>query len=138
MLRTMIDATIREFLAKAAESLASAESEYAQQRYNSCANRCCYACFQAAVVALVQAGIRPQSARGTWSHAFVQAQFAGQLIGRRKVYPALLRDTLHRLEVLREKADYELASVNQREAFHALERARTFVRNVQQSSGRGP
>ena len=34
------------FLAKAEESLAGAESEYANGRYNNCANRCYYACFQ--------------------------------------------------------------------------------------------
>jgi uncharacterized protein (UPF0332 family) len=33
------------YLAKAAESLQTAESEFANGRYNSCANRCYYACF---------------------------------------------------------------------------------------------
>jgi uncharacterized protein (UPF0332 family) len=51
------DATV--FLAKAAESLLTAESEFANGRYNSCANRCYYACFQAAIAALIQKGIRP-------------------------------------------------------------------------------
>src|SRR5215471_6913893 len=65
------------YLAKAAESLQTAESEFANGRYNSCANRCYYACFQAAIAALLAEGIR---ARGQWSHEFVQGQFVGVLI----------------------------------------------------------
>jgi uncharacterized protein (UPF0332 family) len=40
----MIDAAII-YLEKAEESLAGAESELANGRYNNCANRCYYACF---------------------------------------------------------------------------------------------
>ena len=65
------------YLAKAEESLRTAESEFANGRYNSCANRCYYACFQAAIAALLAEGIR---ARGQWSHEFVQGQFVGVLI----------------------------------------------------------
>ena len=49
------------FLNKSEESLAGAESEYANDRYDNCANRCYYACFQAAIAALLQAGIPSQS-----------------------------------------------------------------------------
>jgi uncharacterized protein (UPF0332 family) len=68
------------YLAKAAESLLSAESDFAGSRYNSCANRCYYACFQAAVAALIREGIHPH---GDWGHDFVQGRFVGQLIDRR-------------------------------------------------------
>ena len=63
------------YLAKSTESLLTAESEYVNGRYNSCANRCYYSCFQAAIVALLREGIRP---RGQWSHEFVHAQFVGR------------------------------------------------------------
>lgn len=63
------------YLAKASESLTTPESELVQGRYNSCANRCYYACFQAAVVALLRDGIRAKG--GRWSHTYVQSQFAG-------------------------------------------------------------
>lgn len=53
------DIDVQTFLAKAAEYMASAASELANGRYNACANRCYYDCFQAAVAALTQAGIRP-------------------------------------------------------------------------------
>jgi uncharacterized protein (UPF0332 family) len=82
------------FLQKAEESLEAAESEFVNRRYNSCANRCYYACFQAAIYALAQAGIRPSGAPGRWRHEFVQAQFNGALINRRKLYPPSLRTTL--------------------------------------------
>ena len=77
------DILIEVFSTKATENLASAASELVNRRYNACANRACYASFQGAVVALLRAGIRPGGTRG-WEHDFVQGQFAGQLIGRRK------------------------------------------------------
>lgn len=70
----MIDAT-EVYWAKAEESLAGAESEFAQGRYNNCANRCYYACFQAAIVALLRAGVLPRG--GQWEHAYVQGEFVG-------------------------------------------------------------
>jgi uncharacterized protein (UPF0332 family) len=114
------------FLEKARESLAGADSELAQGRYNNCANRCYYACFQAAIWALDRAGIYPQGASGEWSHAFVPAQFDGQLIGRRKVYsPELARNY-----ALRERADYAAGPVSQTETSRALRRARSFVQAI--------
>lgn len=48
------------YLAKALESLAGSESEFANQRHNNCANRCYFACFQAAITALIGADtLRP-------------------------------------------------------------------------------
>ena len=52
------------FLAKAQESLAGAESEFAAGRYNNCANRCYYACFQAAIHALIKVAYSRAAARG--------------------------------------------------------------------------
>ena len=40
-----MNTTINPYLEKAVESLAGAESEYVNGRYNNCANRCYYACF---------------------------------------------------------------------------------------------
>ena len=57
------------YLAKATESLQTAESEFVNGRYNSCANRCYYACFQAAIAAVLREGIRP---RGQWGDRVVQ------------------------------------------------------------------
>ena len=73
------------------ESLIGAQSEVDQGRYNNAANRCYYACFQAAIAALRQANMAHPEAREGWGHAFVQAAFVGQLINRRKLYATGLR-----------------------------------------------
>src|SRR5947208_9943488 len=91
------------YLAKAEESLRTAESEFANSRYNSCANRCYYACFQAAIAALLGEGIR---ARGQWNHEFVHGQFVGALINQRHLYETALRRVLSDNQSLRDKADY--------------------------------
>lgn len=80
-----------------------------------------------AVYALREAGTQPAGSGDAWSHAFVQAQFAGQLVGRLKHYPAELRDTLSRTAIMRRTADYTIDEVSQTQAARALERARTFL-----------
>jgi uncharacterized protein (UPF0332 family) len=122
----------RTYLIKAVESLTSAQIDYVAVRYNSCANRAYYACFQAAVAALLAAGIRPASPRGEWSHEFVQSQFNGLLISRRKLYPAALRRVLRDTMAVREKADYTPASVSARVASRVLQAAQEFVHAIQE------
>jgi uncharacterized protein (UPF0332 family) len=120
------------FLEKAQESLDGAESEFTNGRYNNSANRCYYACFQAAVYALLQAGIQPTGRTDQWGHDFVQAQFIGQLINRRKLYPTDLRQTLLQNYRLRETADYERDRVSEVRAVRAVRRAAEFVEAVKQ------
>ncbi len=120
---------MQEFRNKAEESLAGAEAEPAAQRYGNCANRADYACFQAAVSALWSAGIRPPGGI-RWSHSFVQSEFAGQLVNRRKLCQPELRDTLDRAYDLRQRADYGLAQVPATEATRAVHRARALVAAV--------
>ena len=127
------DSQIEAFLAKAAESLAGAASEHSNGRYNNAVNRCYYACFQAAIAGLLAAGIGPSNPRVGWGHAFVQAQFAGQLIGRRKLYPAELRTVLSRLLSLRQTADYEPDQIPHTQATRLLRQAREFVVTIQAS-----
>ncbi len=123
------DIAILTFWDKALENIDSAASELTNRRYNASANRAYYAVFHAAIVALLRAGIKPPGAQ--WGHGFVQAQFSGQLVMRRKVYPATLRDTLPRLEELRERADYGLTHVSQIQAVRGLRRAQEFTEVVQ-------
>jgi uncharacterized protein (UPF0332 family) len=123
------DVELQAWLTKAEESLATAVSELANGRSNSCANRCYYACFQAAIAALRRAGIASPRADGTWPHAFVQAQFA-QLINRRKEYPEALRGILPRLITLRHRADYEPAQVNERQVARAVRSATQFFEAI--------
>ncbi len=126
---------MQEFLDRAEESLAGAEVELAAGRYNNCANRAYYACFQAAAYALWHAGIRPPGGGTRWSHSFVQSEFAGQLVNRRKLYRPELRDTLDRNYDLRERADYGRAPVPAKEATRAVHRARTLVAAVRRRTG---
>jgi uncharacterized protein (UPF0332 family) len=121
------------YLRKAAESLLSAQADCAAARYNSCANRAYYVCFQAAVAALLAAGIRPASPRGAWSHEFVQSQFNGLLITRRKLYPIALRRVLRDTIEVREKADYTSSSVSAQVATRVLQHAQDFVRIIQET-----
>ena len=120
------------YLTKAEESLRTAESEFANGRYNSCANRCYYACLQAAIAALLSEGIR---ARGQWNHEFVQGQFVGVLINQRHLYDSELRRVLADNQNVRDKADYRPELVSATQASRALRRTRTFVAAVRQRGG---
>ena len=123
-------AAMHDYLVKAQENLAGAESELTHSRTNSCARSAYYACFHAAIAALLHAGLTaPDPARG-WGHDWVQASFVGQLIQRRKVYPASLRRSLPDLLALRHTGDYRVTSVSQREAQQAVRRAQAFVQAV--------
>ncbi len=126
-------------LTKAAESLLGAESEFAAGRYDNVANRCYYACFQAAVAALEAAGIRPAGGRkAQWSHSAVQAQFSGLLINRRKQYPSSLRSVLSDLFILRQLADYARESVSEAAARQSLRQSRDFLAAVRGKWKDGP
>ncbi len=118
---------ITDYLAKAAESLAGAESELANRRFNNCANRCYYASFHAALAALEAANIPIRSPNGHIRHEHFQAQFAGQLINRRQRYSTDLRRTLSENMILRHTADYETYTISEIQAHRALRRCREFV-----------
>ncbi len=123
------------FLRKARECMAGATSEYANKRFNNVANRCYYACFQAAISALMHAGIRPEGDKDAWSHPMVQSQFAGVLVGRRKLYPAQVRNILQHLSIVRNQADYYDSDVSQTQARRALDRTRAMLAAI--DAGRG-
>lgn len=123
------------YLSKAQESLAGAESEFANGRYNNCANRCYFACFQAAICALLQAGVQPRGSQTQWSHAYVQAEFVGQLVNRRKVYSGNLCDVLMRTLLLRQAADYSREWMTETHMARTLRRVRGFLADVQAKAG---
>jgi uncharacterized protein (UPF0332 family) len=127
-----MEQTITIYLTKAYESLLTAESEFANGRYNSCANRSYYACFQAAIAAILNEGIRPV---GQWNHQYVQAQFVGILINKRKRYESELRRVLADNQSLRDKADYRPEFVTATQASRALRRTRQFVTAIRQRGG---
>jgi uncharacterized protein (UPF0332 family) len=119
------------WLTKSERSLAGAISEHANGRYDNSVNRCYYACFQAAIAALLRVQVRSTNPDVGWGHGYVQSQFNEQLIRRRKAYPAELADTLTRLMILRRTADYHMEPVSESQARRALRRAREFVAIIQ-------
>lgn len=123
------------YLAKASESLASARADVRARRYNSAANRAYYAAFQAAVAALIRAGLRPTN--DDWSHRFVMSQFSGKLIRRRKLLSAALRSTLGELFDRRVTADYSAEDVSAGDARGAVKRAGRLVGAVSAAAGPG-
>ena len=123
------------FLDKALDCLTSAEIEIANGRYDNAANRCYYACFQAAIAALESAGFRPSGgSKPRWSHESVQALFIGVLINRRKRYPSNLRPILSEVAAVRQTADYSRKRVPEDEARRALRRSREFVMAILDST----
>lgn len=124
------------YFAKAEESLAGAESEFINGRYDNCANRSYYACFQAAICALMRVGVTPSGAQDAWAHTYVQARFVGDLINRRKLYPADLRDVLSRTLFVRQVADYKEQPVSEAQASRVARHARRFVEAIQAGGGR--
>jgi len=126
-----MDADSLAYLTRSLECLASAESEVTAGRFNNCVNRCYYAMFQAAVAALIAAGVRSDGAKRQWEHGFVQAQFAGILIQRRKLYPTDLVSALPVNLERRVAADYGVPGVSKTVAERALRTARVFVTAVE-------
>lgn len=118
------------YMKKALESLAGAQSEFDQERFNNCANRAYYAAFQAAVSALLRDGIRRQDDK--WPHTFVQSEFSGKLIQRRRRFPSRIGDTLAKVQLLRHRADYRGVTINRSDARLALRLGRELVNIVGQ------
>lgn len=116
------------FRRKARDSLAGAQSELANVRFNNAANRAYYAAFQAAIAALLRESIRAIDEH--WAHTFVQSEFAGKLIARRHRNPSSLQDTLSRLETLRLRADYRGDTISATEARRCVRRSRELVEAV--------
>jgi uncharacterized protein (UPF0332 family) len=122
------------FLERADESLAGAEAALGAGRVNNAANRAYFACFQAAVAALIANGVssrRPEQ----WSHDDVQARFANELVRRRKRYPAEFAGVLDQLRAIRRAADYSTAGVSSSRATTALRLARRFVAEIRRQEG---
>jgi uncharacterized protein (UPF0332 family) len=115
------------FLTKAQESVNGARAELEAGRLNNSANRSYYAVFQAGIHALIMEGIRLPGGGTEWGHAFVEAQFVGQLINRRHLYETTLRPVIGQNRDLREAADYAPDAVAGVRALRALQRAERFV-----------
>ena len=119
------------YLDKARASIAGAELELAGNYYDSAVNRAYYACYQAAVAALVAEEVPPVVER-YWPHDVVHVRFPSILIDERSRYPRSQRGTLKAIFDERLKADYEPDSVTPSTAAEAVRRARVFVDLISQ------
>lgn len=117
------------YLGKARASLAGADVELANDLCDNAVNRAYYACYQAAVAALVAEGVQPLMDR-YWPHDLVQTQFPSVLIDRRGCYPRRLRTTLKAIFDERLKADYEPDRIDRQTASEAVRRAHDFVEHI--------
>lgn len=105
------------YLAKAKNSLRTAQSTYAQGDFDSCASRAYFAVLQAEIAALLKlTEFRPEQ----WRHDRVQEEFNRRLIQARKVFPASLRSIHNDLIGRRRLADYtdQHTSVRTAEGFY--------------------
>jgi uncharacterized protein (UPF0332 family) len=117
---------IAEFLFKAQENLAVAQNALEQKHFNAATNRAYYAAFQAAIAALAEEGIKhPKN-----PHSWVQAQFSGVLVTRRKRYPSKLTSYLLSMQSLRDKADYEAEYIGKASATMQVRQSLEFVSTI--------
>ncbi len=121
-----------EFLTKAKENLRAAQICFDNGLYNACANRFYYAALQAAFAALCDKGIR----RDKIDHGQVQADFSGELIRKRKVYPAKLKSYLSDMQFVRNKADYTEVSISKQRAGKWLSRAKEMLESIDKEINR--
>ena len=116
----------KEFLDKAKENLKAAELLFDNQLYNASVNRAYYAAFQAAIAALANISIEIERI----SHEATQANFAIELIQRRKIYPSHLRSYLMDLQAVRNDADYKSKSISSKVAQRQLRKAQEFIKTI--------
>ena len=112
--------TWQVYLAKARDSLRTAQSAYEQGDSDSCASRAYCAVFQAEIAALIKL---TEFRQEQWRHERVQAEFNQRLIQARKVFPASLRSIHDDLIGRRHSADYTDQHVSARLAEQCLRRA---------------
>jgi len=107
---------------KAEENLNAAKLLFENKLYNASANRSYYA----AITALSKEGFETERI----SHETTQSIFAGELIKRKKKYPASLKSFLIKLKNVRHNADYKSIQISKKIASRQLSKSQEFVRIV--------
>ena len=119
---------MREPLAKAEEALKAAELCCENGLYDSCASRCYYAMFWAAMAGLEHIGYSSQE----WSHSGLMNVFGREIVKKRhfvaRKIAAHLRDGYH----LRLSADYGRDLTGAKRARRALGHAQVFVARLEE------
>lgn len=110
------------WLGKANENLAAAQLCFDRGHFNACANRLYYAMFHAGAAALAKTGSLASTAK--IGHGWLQANFAGQLIHHRKVFPVKFRSYLSEAYSLRQIADYEKRAISKGNVLRELKKTK--------------
>jgi uncharacterized protein (UPF0332 family) len=115
------------FFDKAEENLTAAQVGFDSGLYNACANRAYYAALHAAIAALACQGIK----RNKIDHGQVQADFSGELVRRRKIYPAKFRSYLPDIQFVRNQADYSSENVSRKRVSRRLSMLKEFTAYIE-------
>ena len=118
-----------DYVSKAQKSLKAARILFEAELYDSCISRCYYAMFQVAVATVAELGIRPPK-EGAYSHSWVQAVIAQEVIHRRKRLPRKFASYLPLVLELRQEADYKEVEVSRKKAERAVRMAMEFLEGV--------
>lgn len=109
---------------KAKESLKAARILFEAECYDSCVSCCYYAMFQMAIAVLRHHGIHSPAG---YSHAWVQAAVARELVHRRKLLPAHLSGAMPDALKSRVEADYSESSLGRKRAHRVLRTCQEFI-----------
>jgi uncharacterized protein (UPF0332 family) len=112
------------YLAKARNTLRTAQSAYAQGDYDSCASRAYVTVFHGEVVALIKLTEFHQE---RWGHDRVQEEFNRRLIRARKLFPMVLQSIHNNLIGQKHIADYTAQAIGARTAERCLRKAAEMV-----------
>jgi len=66
----------------------------------------------------------------------VQADFSGELIKRRKIYPAKLKSYLYDMQLVRNKADYSDENISRQRADKWLSRIKEMIELIEKETGK--
>ena len=117
----------RIYLAKARNSLRTAQSAFQQGDFDSCVSRAYFAVFHAEIAAILKL---TEFRQDRWGHDQVQAEFNRRLIRSRKLFPASLRLIHNDLMGRRHLADYTAQYVSTRTAARCLSKAAEMVATI--------
>jgi uncharacterized protein (UPF0332 family) len=120
------------YLAKARNSLRTAQVAHAQGDFDPCASRAYFAALQAEIAALIKL---TEFRQEQWRHERVQAEFNQRLIQARKVFPASLRSIHDDPIGRRHTADYTDQHVSLRLAEQCLRRATEMLAAIERILG---
>jgi len=105
------------------ENIQAAQLLYDKGLYNASANRSYYAALQSADLTLNYFGIKTKGI----DYSRTQADFALELIHRRKIFQNHLKSYLEKLRLIRNKADYSSESISKKQALRQLKQSKEFI-----------